>query len=113
VVDGVGMDEYSGHRVPEDDPGSGSWLLVVAGGSLVVAAGCFLLASFAGNLTGYLLAAIVPGSLVALFRRQSQRRLASVGVAITRSRSWVSTALVVVGMLMATLHAWAIARALV
>jgi hypothetical protein len=96
----------------EEDPGARTWM-VAAGVASVAASILLLLASaVTANLAGYVLGAIVPITIVAFYRRHSQARLAKVGVALSRLRSVATTALVVVGFIVASAHAWFIAKAL-
>ena len=91
------------------DPGSSTWMLAVCGGSLVLAIALFATTSTAIHLLGWALGSIIPLLLIALFRRRGQARLLEVGIAPTPFIERLATAMVLMGIAVAGLHAWFVA----
>jgi uncharacterized membrane protein YdjX (TVP38/TMEM64 family) len=94
-----------------EDPGSRVWYLWLAAGATVVSGATFALGlGVAINLVGYVLASLVAFTLVALFRRNSVRRLVQHGVVTAQGTQLVGLLILVLGLVVAALHAYRIAR---
>lgn len=93
-----------------DDPGRQEWLLVLAGVSIVLSLGLLVLGGLALNVVGYVLSSLVAFSLVAMFRRNAANRFVAVGIGAAPSTAAFSIALLLAGLVVAALQAYAIAR---
>lgn len=96
---------------PREEGGSGYWLLALAGGSVLLSAvTIFLGDARATQLVGYLLAAPLPFTLVAFFRRHSSARLLSAGVGVPASVTSIAWLVLFAGFVSSIAHALLIAR---
>jgi hypothetical protein len=66
----------------------------------------------AAHLVGYVLSCVVPFLLVAVHRREAAHLLATVGIVRPRSERIFASLLIVAGLVLAALHAWAFAWAI-
>jgi hypothetical protein len=90
--------------------GPGYWMLGVAVASLLLSALTLVDDSRGVQFVGYVLAAPVPFTLVALFRRRATARLFSAGIGVPASVSSALLLLLVAGFACSFFHALLIAR---
>ena len=94
-----------------EDAGSRIWYLWLAGVAMVLSIAAFALGpGVAVNLVGYVLASLVAFTLVALFRRNSVRRMAQRGIITAQSTQLLGLLILVLGVVVAAFHAYQIAR---
>jgi hypothetical protein len=94
-----------------EDPGNRAWYLWLAGAATATGVATFALGpGVAINVIGYVLASLVAFTLVALFRRNSVRRMAQHGVVTPQSTQLLGLLILVTGLVVAAFHAYRIAR---
>jgi hypothetical protein len=116
---GSGMTEFKENNIERDTGAVGDslemrWLgtpraLFIAIGSLGIAVALLLTGGIPLHAIGYAFSCLIPFTLVALFRRMSLRRMAALGVASPAWAKPLGTAIIVLGFVLAVLHAWSIA----
>lgn len=98
-------------RPAREDPGSPLWMLILAGTALIGSAVTFVFgAGVPANAIGYALASLIAFTFVALFRRASVKRFVAAGIPSTRLADATAVTMLVLGLLLAALHAYRIAR---
>lgn len=105
------MEFDSEDELPDsDDPGAGTWLMIVACVAVVAGAVALTMDGLAGHIFGYLLASVLTFTCVALFRRHALDRLATVGIGTSRRASGFVLVVLLSGLGVSIAHAWFIAR---
>jgi hypothetical protein len=104
------LDAVSAGAGAREEVGPGYWMLGLAVASLLLSALTLIDDSRGVQFLGYLLAAPVPFTLVALFRRRATARLFSAGIGLPASVSSALLLLLVVGFACSFFHALLIAR---
>jgi hypothetical protein len=94
-----------------EDPGSATWMVAAAGVSVAVSILLFVsVDNVALQVVGYVLACLVPFTLIALYRRSATRRMFAVGIGQSTTVNAAGGAILVAGLLSTIGHAWFIAR---
>jgi hypothetical protein len=104
------LDDVPGDASPYRDAGPGYWMLALAVAALLLSCVTFVDASRGVQLAGWFLAAPVPFTLVAFFRRRATARLVSAGIGMPRSTEIGTVLILVAGFVCSVLHALLIAR---
>ena len=93
-----------------EDPGAGTWLLILASVAVLASALTLPLGGLTVHFLGYLLASLLAFTCVALFRRRGLERLLAVGVATSTRLNSFALGVLFAGLACSFLNAWFIAR---
>jgi hypothetical protein len=95
---------------PTSDPApdSSTWLLWVAAASVGLSA-LVLYGGLALHFAGYALASLLAFTLIAMFRRRTVERSASLGIGVPQRINLLAVAILLLGFVVSIAHSWFIA----